>query len=167
MRFAITTVALCLAAVTTVSFAQDGPRLKPGLWEVKTDMETKRVGPFAMTVERCLDEKSQRGQWHPDQAGPSQKCSNVRSRREGEAYVVEAQCKRGDSNVKTKAVTTVNGDNAYTTKIDFAFDPPYRDQTQQTMVIQGKRLGNCPAGMKPGQMRVRETPATPQASVKK
>ncbi len=167
MRFVIPLVALCLAAVATLSFAQDGPRLKPGLWEVKTDMETKRLGPFAMTVERCLDEKSQRGQWHPDQAGPSQKCSKVRSRREGDAYVVEADCKRGDSNVKTKAVTTVKGDNAYMTKINFTFDPPYRDQTQQTMVIRGKQLGSCPSGMKPGQMRVRDMPGASESSNKK
>jgi hypothetical protein len=166
MRFALTFVALCLAAVTPSSFAQDGgPRLKPGLWEIKTDMETKRVGPFAVTVERCLDEKSQRGQWHPEQMGPSQKCTKVRSRRDGDAYVVEADCKRGDSAVKTKAVTTVKGD-AYTTKVDFTFDPPYRDQTQQTMEIRAKRLGNCPAGMKPGQMRVRDMPAAATAPKK-
>lgn len=165
MRFTVP-VALCLAALSTLSFAQEGPRLKSGLWEVKTDMQTKRVGAIAMAVERCIDEKSQRSQWHPEQAGPSQKCSKVRSRRDGDAYVVEADCKRGDSNVKTRAVTTLKGDNAYTTQINFTFDPPYRDQTQQTMLIQGKRLGNCPAGMKPGQTRVRDLPAAPAASNK-
>ncbi len=165
MRFAVP-VALCLAAVSPWSFAQEGPRLKSGLWEVKTDMETKSVGPFAVTVERCLDDKSQRGQWHPEQMGPSQKCSKVRSRRDGDAYVVEADCKRGESNVKTKAVTTLKGDAAYTTRIDLTFDPPYRDKAQQTMLIQGKRLGTCPAGMKPGQMRVRDQPAAPAASNK-
>lgn len=164
MQFVVRYLAvLALGAISTAPLAQEGPRLKPGLWEMKTDMETKRLGPFAMTVERCLDEKTQRSQWHPDQAGPSQQCSDVRSRREGGAYVVEADCKRGESNVKTKAVTTAKGDSAFTTKIEFAFDPPYRDQTLQTMVIQGKRLGNCPAGMKPGQMRVREAPNPPAA----
>lgn len=159
MKCAVTAAVLSMG-VLAAAWAQDTPRLKPGLWEITNEFEGGRRGPMAMTAQMCHDETTQRAMWNPERE-PGQKCTNVRTRREGKAHVVEADCKSGESNVRAKMTTTMKGDAAFRTDGVFHYDPPRKGREQQTMKMEGKYLGACPDGMKPGDRRMTGMPGMP------
>ena len=141
--------------------AQDAPRLKPGLWEVKSTFDSGARGPMTMTMQACHDEATQRTQFNPAQTAPGQTCGDVRTRRDGAAFVVEVDCERDGSKVRSVMRTTTQGDGAYTMDGTLTYAPPLRGRDKDTMRIEGKHLGACPAGMKPGDRKMQGMPAMP------
>ena len=153
--------ACVLLGVMGFALAQDAPRLKPGLWEVTNEFEGGRRGPMAMTMQMCHDEASQRAQWNPEHGMQGQRCSNLRTQREGGAFIVEADCQQGESKMFAKMTTTTQGDTGYKTEGVFTFDPPRKGREQSTMKMAGKYLGACPEGMKPGERKMQGMPGMP------
>jgi len=166
--------AACVFAACTVlahaAAAQAPPRLSAGLWEIRTEMPGRRHGTITMTIQRCLDDATQRTHFLPEQISPEHACRHVRHRRDGGAYVTEADCTRGGSAVKATFTTTLKGARAYRTEARFAYDPPYRDVAVHTMTMDGRLQGACPANMQPGEVRlpgVTDVPEVPEVPPKK
>jgi hypothetical protein len=152
--------ACCTLLLATVgAFAADAPQMKPGLWEVASHFESdgRRPRP-TMTVQHCVSEKTQSGLWDPARAGPrGQTCQPPRNRREGKVYIVETDCKQGETNVKAR-ITTVAQPDRFESDMAFTYDPPRRGRSTGGMKLVGKFLGACPADLKPGAVRMTGMP---------
>lgn len=156
-----------LLLATTVALAQDAPRLKPGLWDMKSTFDGGRRGPMTMAMQTCHDETTQRAQWNPAQNAPGQTCSDVRTRRDGAAFVVEADCQREGSTVRSVMRTTMQGDTAFSMNGTITYTPPLKGREKDTIQLEGKYLGACPAGMKPGERKMQGMPGMPSMPERK
>lgn len=148
-RFLLLTV-LCGGSLAAAA-ADDPPRLKPGLWDIKADAAGLH-GPVAQQMQRCVDEAMLRAQWTVRPKG-SEQCSPARPRRDGDRYIVEAECKRADGQRKLRIATQVQGQTGYTTEARFDYEPPRSGVRQEVIKMVGRYVGACPAGMKPGDVR--------------
>lgn len=162
MLLRLASVGTLLLAIPT-AFAADLPRMKPGLWEVGSTFESggRRATPMTMTVQHCVGEKMETGLWDPSRAVPGQTCAPPKHSRQGNAYMLETDCKQGETNVKAK-VTTVAQSDRFESDMQFTYDPPRKGRTTGAMKLVGKHLGACPADLKPGAMRMTGMP-TPGA----
>ena len=77
-------------------------------------------------------------------------CSKNDIRREGNKVIGNAECKFGDSTMKSTSVTTFTGETAYHTEVKSTYDPPMQGKGSNSTVIDAKWTGPCPAGMQPG-----------------
>jgi hypothetical protein len=140
------------------------PQMKPGLWEVAStfDGSGRRTTPMTMTVQHCVGDKMDSGLWDPARAVPGgQTCAPPKHSRQGHAYVLETDCKQGETNVKAK-VTTVAQSDRFESDMHFTYDPPRKGRATGNMKLVGKYLGACPADLKPGAMRMTGMPVPGQ-----
>jgi hypothetical protein len=151
-------VAAALLLAFGTAHAADTPQMKPGLWEVASTFEGGRKGaPMTMTMQHCVGDKSD-SLWDPSRAVPGeQTCGPMKHSRQGNAYVVEADCKQGETNVKARITTVTRGDS-YESDMKFTYDPPRRGRSEGGMKVVGKFLGACPADLKPGAVRMTGMP---------
>jgi hypothetical protein len=127
------------------------PTLKNGQWEMTTQSSATGAAPRKTTV--CLDANTQKRMLDMSQGMQKEMCSRMDVRRDGAAYVMEAECRLGESAVKSRGVMTMQGDSAYRTESTATFDPPFQGGMKETKtVIEGKYLGACREGMRPGDM---------------
>jgi hypothetical protein len=77
-------------------------------------------------------------------------CSKNDIRRDGNRIYGNAECKFGESNMKSTSVTTFTGDTAYRTEVKASYEPPMMGMTSGTTIIDAKWSGPCPAGMQVG-----------------
>lgn len=155
-----TTIAIAALATCATAFAADTPpQMKPGLWEVAStfDGSGRRATPMTMTMQHCVGDKMETGLWDPSRAVPGQTCSPPKQSRQGNAYVMESDCKQGETNVKAK-VTTVAQSDRFESDMQFTYDPPRKGRSTGGMKMSGKHLGACPADLKPGAARMTGMP---------
>lgn len=148
MKPFLVTASLALVPVLALAAqpAADAPKRKAGLWEQKMTM----AGPMAHTTSMamCSDEKTDNVL---AQRGPgSEKCESQSFRREGSSYVVEAVCKDGATTIRTRGVFTGDFSTSYRGEIRSTFDPPMRGAKEMTQTIEGRYVGPCKPGQKPG-----------------
>ena len=79
-------------------------------------------------------------------------CPKNDIRRNGSKIFGEAECKLGESTMKSKSVTAFVGDTAYKTEVKATYSPAFMGKTASTTVIEAKWTGACPAGVKVGDM---------------
>jgi len=147
-------MALFALAATSAARATDTvefPTLKNGQWEMTTQSSATGAAPRKTTV--CLDANTQKRMFEMSQGVQKEMCARMDMRRDGAKYVMEAECKLGETTVKSHGVMTMQGETAYRTESTATFDPPFnRDIKETKTVIEGKYLGACREGMKPGDM---------------
>ena len=145
---------LCLALLPALATAQDSmPRRKPGLWE--TAMQMPGRAGATMTAQHCIDEKTdEQAQRRALDQGPDTRCEQRNVRRSAGSYEADYSCQgpRG----KTEGRMSLKGDfdSRYTMDNQMRFDPPRGGQSAAKMTMEGVWKGACPAGMKPGEMRM-------------
>ena len=143
--------ALAAAPAVRAADAFEFPTLKNGQWEMTTQSSATGAAPRKTTV--CLDANTQKRMLDMSQGMQKEMCSRMDVRRDGAAYVMEAECRLGESAVKSRGVMTMQGDSAYRTESTATFDPPFQGGMKETKtVIEGRYLGACRDGMKPGDM---------------
>jgi hypothetical protein len=149
-------IAACLIALVTAPAARaadalEFPTLKNGQWEMTTQSSATGAAPRKTTV--CLDANTQKRMFEMSQGMQKEMCTRMDMRRDGAKYVMDAECKLGESTVKSHGVMTMLSETAYRTESTATFDPPFnRDLRETKTVIDGKYLGACRDGMKPGDM---------------
>lgn len=127
------------------------PTLKNGQWEMSTSSTAAAGAPRKSMV--CLDANTQKKMFEMSQGMQKEMCSRMEMQRDGAKYVMDAECRVGDSTVKSHGVMTMQGDTAYRTESSATFDPPFNQNFKEAKtVIEGKYLGPCAAGMQPGDM---------------
>lgn len=133
MKKIMTIQALILLAFSGASFAGKYPQLKPGLWEIKSNV----TGTMS-TIKQCIDAKTLADSEKQSDDYVKANCSNVKDSRSGNVYTTEMICKINGKPSQQKNVIKVISAN----EID----------SQNTTVIDGKsdviknrskRLGDC------------------------
>ena len=150
---------LWLAAVLAIGFASNGPaaavelpKRKAGLWEVKTT-----GGPIgAQTIQQCVDAKTDdlMGQ----KANADQECTEPVVSRKGNRYSVQVTCKSEGVTSRVDGSFVMTQDTAYTGDMKMTFTPPQAGMSNMDMKMDGKWLGACKAGMKPGDVVMQGMP---------
>ena len=154
MKRIIIGVAL-FAALGFPAFAQDFPRLKPGLWELERDMgsppatQPNRPAPSSRTT-MCLDESVQNDMFAMAAGAMAGACSRHDFKRTGNRLTGDVVCSMGGSTMHSKSVMTLDGNSAYRTVIDTTYDPPFMGQKQARMVMNARNVGPCKPGQRPG-----------------
>lgn len=139
----------CVAAVAApCALAIDFPTLKAGLWE--SNMTREGAGQKAPTMKMCMDASLQKEMMDAGMGTMKEMCSKNDIRREGNKVFANAECKFGDSTMKSASVTTFTGDTAYHTDVKATYVPPMAGKGSDSTVIDAKWTGPCPAGMQPG-----------------
>ncbi len=138
--------ALALAAGSAVAI--DFPPLKAGLWESQVAREgTAAKGP---AMKMCMDASLQKEMMDAGMGQMKELCAKNEIRREGNKVYGNAECKLGESTMKTSSVTTFTGDTAYHIDIKATYDPPMAGKSSGSTAIDAKWTGPCPAGMQSG-----------------
>jgi hypothetical protein len=129
--------------------ADELPIRKPGLWEIKIKL-TGGAAPTAM-MRHCTDEAVDRQlstRFNPLIAPP---CPKSSVQKEGDHYTVESSCNADDKIVKVRSDVSGDFQSSYTVVTETrTLDDPDSDPTLSSMTLEGKYLGGCKFGQKPG-----------------
>ncbi len=128
--------------------AADAPKRKSGLWEVT--ITSPQMGNRAMRIQECVDQKTDDMMEMDESMGEEMKCGKPNVRNEGGRLVVDAVCKVGKSTARARTVFSGSFDSAYKADVKATYDPPLEGLREATQVIEGKWLGPCKPGQKPG-----------------
>lgn len=144
-------IGLALLAAASAAGAQDFPKLKPGLWEVTTT-SNRREGAAPRPTSMCLDDSVQQDMYRMSTGMMAGMCSKHDIKVAGGKVTSEAICDLGGTKMQSRAVMTLTGNTAYRTEAHATFDPPMMGTRESTTVIEGKHVGACKPGQKPGDM---------------
>jgi uncharacterized protein DUF3617 len=130
--------------------AQDVPKRKSGLWEVKRT--TARTEGKQRIVQMCIDQASDNAFRHLAEGMRSESCKTEKVRRDGDRLLVDAVCDLGRAQVtaKTQAVITGRFDSAYKIESKSTYDPPMRGKAEGSAVLEARWLGACKPDQRPG-----------------
>ena len=152
----------CAAALMFVflalpAAAQDFPKLKPGLWEMEREMDRPAASapgakaPVAASrTTMCLDESLQHDMFEMAVGSMKGQCSRHDFKRSGNRLTGDFVCDIGGSRMHSKSTMVFDGNTAYRTEIDTAYDPPFMGQTKSRMVLHARNVGACKPGQRPG-----------------
>jgi hypothetical protein len=98
----------------------------------------------------CMDAALQKDMMDMSMGTMKSMCTKNDLRRDGNRMYGTAECKFGESAMKSSSVTTFTGDTGYRTEVKTAYDPPLRGKAASSTVVEGKWTGPCPSGMVPG-----------------
>ncbi|HEX9274907.1 MAG TPA: DUF3617 family protein [Casimicrobiaceae bacterium] len=144
-------IALLLALILGAGLAQaqDVPKRKSGLWEIKVQTFWKEG---VRTTQMCVDQKTDNAVRQLVEARRHESCQKVTLRREGDKQLVDAECKLGGTgaNAKTHGVITGSFDSAYKIASTSTFDEPVHGKFEGSAVIEARWTGPCQSDQKPG-----------------
>src|SRR5262245_38977452 len=148
MRTAIGATLLAAAAIAAAA-AEEFPKLKAGLWQInmtsgKADGRPPRVSTM------CLDDSVQRELYRMSTGMAAGMCSKHEIKIVGNKVTTVANCDLGITKMQSQAVMTLTGNTSYHTEARASFDPPLNGAKEQATVIDGKHIGACKPGQKPG-----------------
>ena len=147
LAVAVLTAPLALAAQTL-----DLPPRKAGLWEITTVFE-KPKGMPQLAAQMCLDAATDREMMDYALRLTGGSCKSLTGKRQGQTYVIDADCKFGPTTNKTKTVITGDFSSAYTVRTEGTMEggPGSEKGHQPTLMTQTAKWkgADCP-GMKPG-----------------
>jgi hypothetical protein len=161
MRFFELFLFVTLFVATVVAAASfDPPKRKSGLWEIKVSSDYSKGMP---AMQQCIDEKTDDLMTNEMPGGEKLSCSKNEVRKEGDRIVSESVCKLNGSTAKTRAVFTGRFDSAYKADVKSTYEPPMQGMREASTVIEGKWLGPCNPGQKPGDVSI---PGMPNMNLK-
>jgi hypothetical protein len=144
----VRTLLTALALLAASAHAVDFPTMKAGLWESRLVREGAPTKAAATQI--CMNAAVQKEMLDMTMGNMKSMCTKNDIRRDGNRMYGTAECKFGESAMKSNSVTTFAGDSAYRTEVKATFDPPFMGKATSNTVIEGKWMGACPAGMQPG-----------------
>ncbi len=147
----------CLAAAAAVASlsalaANELPKRKPGLWEIKTEMSV--MGGQQMVMQQCIDEKTD-ANLLAEATRQQGQCDPPRIQRDGDRTVVDTTCKIRGGTARTHGVFSGRYDSSYQGEVLTTFDPPQQGMKEARMKIDARWQGPCPAGQQPGTARMK------------
>jgi uncharacterized protein DUF3617 len=151
---AILLAAILAAPVAASAQTLDLPTRKAGLWEISMTVE-KPKGMPAITTKACLDPATDRELMDHGLKLAGGKCKSLTSRRQGQSYVIDAECSFGGAASRTRTVIAGDFGSSYTVRTEGATEGgtgaekgPHPTLMTQTATW---KSADCP-GMKPGDM---------------
>ena len=144
-------ITLLLAVILGAGLAQaqDVPKRKSGLWEIKVQSFRKEG---VRTMQMCVDPKTDNAVRQLVEARRHESCKKVTLRREGDKQLVDAECTLGGSQTtaKTHGVITGSFDSAYKIESTSTFNEPVHGKSEGSAVIEARWTGPCQSDQKPG-----------------
>lgn len=168
---ALAAISAVVATIAGMALAQEGmPKRKAGLWDIAMQMDGQGGAMPPMKSQHCVDEKSDEAMQRKAMAGGDGKaeCKQTAFKRISGGVEIEAECKSSDG--VTKMLSRMTGDMAknYTVDSTMKFTPPRHGMSEARMTMKASYGGACPAGMKPGDIRMGGmsfNPAQPGAGI--
>jgi Protein of unknown function (DUF3617) len=153
-RFAVPLAAALIACAGNAA-ADEFPKMRAGLWEILTTV-TPGSGapnpPFLTTM--CLDDSVQKDMMRASQGVLKGLCTRDDVHIAGNTVTVDTVCNIGGSRVTSHSVMRFTGDTHYHTEAHATYEPALSGQTSASTLADGRYARACPAGMKPGDMRL-------------
>ncbi len=137
---------MATAAAQTVP---DFPKRKAGLWEMRgVSAQASGLAPTRF----CVGETTDTASSHLDRSvGERGACTLGAFKRAGDAWLAETVCRESRSLVTSRAIAAGDFDVEYRIDTLVTYDPPLggvRKEDREAIVA--RRLGPCPAPLKPG-----------------
>lgn len=133
--------------------AQDMPQRKPGLWEMTMTLKGQ---PGAMPgSQQCVDARTDADLQRKGMSGDGrERCTMKTMKRTADGFEMHSECTGPEG--RSTVVARGSGDfqTRYQVATQVVFDPPRHGMKQAEMNIAARHAGACPAGMKPGDVRV-------------
>jgi hypothetical protein len=141
-----TVVLLVLVLAATLAQAEELPKRKSGLWEIK------RSQGDASPLQLCVDEKSDNAFRFLAEGKHKESCKVDKSGREGDKWIVDATCTLANhkTTAKTHAVVTGKFDSAYKIESKSTFEQPVHGKTETSALIEQRWTGPCRPDQRPG-----------------
>jgi Protein of unknown function (DUF3617) len=135
------------------AFALDMPTRKAGLWEIKMAFEGRNLP--ATVIKQCVDATTDKLMNANFGGSALEACSKKDIKNSGGVMTVDSVCSFGAGTTTSHAVVTGSFDSAYTVNVTSTRQggpaiPGVAPGTPTHMTVEGKRLGNCEAGQKAG-----------------
>ncbi len=139
------------------------PKRKPGLWDMAMQMDS--MGGQQMKSQQCIDEKTDEAMQRRGMAGRDDKaeCKQTSLKKVSGGVEYEAECKSAEGTARILARMSGDTNSSYTVDNTMTFTPPRHGMSQMHMVVKATYGGACPAGMKPGDIRVAGMTINPTA----
>jgi len=151
-RSIVTALAAALLAAGSAARATDEfPKLKAGLWQVNMT-SGKADGHPARVSTLCLDDTVQREMYKMSTGMAAGMCAKHELKVAGNKVTTIANCDLGITKMQSLAVMTLTGNTAYHTEARATFEPPLNGARESTTLIDGKYVGACKPGQRPGDM---------------
>lgn len=157
------TFLLCALVLTALpvaaSAASEAPRRKPGLWEIRTQLPA--MGNAATVMQICIGADKDD---FDAQGGASGRCSPPRIERGAGTVTVDTVCTEDGHTAKSHAVFSGDFENSYRGDITVRYEPPMEGLEESRIRLDGRRLGPCKPGQRPGEMSMPGMPALPSGA---
>lgn len=154
MRLLAAATAATLFMGSTSPWAQELPARKPGLWKMAVAMQGMPAGMGSGDNQQCIDSKTDADlQRKALQAGPGD-CTPTAVRKTATGHEFEARCKTPQGSMLNTVRMVGDPQSAYTVTVNSRHEPPRKDRPDQVVTIKATWAGACPAGMKPGDVRM-------------
>ncbi|MFC3691375.1 DUF3617 domain-containing protein [Chenggangzhangella methanolivorans] len=150
--------ALAAAATPAFSAGFDLPPRKPGQWEMSIQVDTAAMPP--QVIRMCLDADTDKMLNNKFGGMASQMCSRQEQKKDGDAIILESDCRVGDMTTTSRTIVTGDFNSAYTMKSDVQMGGSNATRgvqaaapkgvTSQQTTISAKYAGECVGDMKPG-----------------
>ena len=137
MRKGIFAASVALAAFTSICFADSGPDMREGQWEITTKMEMVGM-PMDMppvTNTQCLTKKD----LVPENSQPGQDCTFPETKTTGNTVTWKIECKGQGGEMKGSGELTYSGDSF---KGTMELQMP-QSNMEMTGRMEGRRIGDC------------------------
>jgi hypothetical protein len=141
--------ALILVLLGTGStLAAELPSRKPGLWEMKMNVESR--GGAGPTMRQCIDAATDQAMQSSAGALAQMTCAKRDVQRTANGITIDSTCTIGGKTATTHAVVTGSFDSAYTMTVTTQGEGA--PAGTRTMTMSAQWLGPCAADQKPGDM---------------
>jgi hypothetical protein len=142
---ALFVAATCSSAIVR---ADQLPQRRPGLWEI-TRINVDANNP-ARTSKICIDAATETLLRDMGTSVAKSICSKAAVSVSGNAVSVDSVCQIDRSRLTNHTVITFTSDTTYHHVASTHFDPPLFGRADSTNEMDGRWLGPCTAGMRPG-----------------
>jgi hypothetical protein len=139
-------LATSIGILSCAARADEFPARKPGLWEITTTLK----GSAPDVARSCIDEATEADFLKKAKSTMATICSRHDIKVNGNIVTDDSVCRPMNSEQTSHAVTTLNGDAAYTTITTLHYDPPFMGKVDTSMTQDGKWMGPCGPDMQPG-----------------
>ena len=137
--YTVMPIAVLMIGAFVSASADELPAQKPGVWE--TTMKGAGIPGGSRSLSMCMDAATQ----VEANATKKQYCSKNEWRHEGNIWTGDSVCAVMGNQIVAHAVMTMNGEDAYHTEIT-----SQSGNKSSVMTVDGKWLGACKPGQKPG-----------------
>ena len=143
--------AVATAALLLISLAQaiDFPLVKEGLWSIRMQT-TENPGNKKTDFTSKLCRNHAYDEYSRALAKKQPTCKTINENLSGGKYTSETECTVRGSVLRTKAVVTIQGDSETHSESHTTYMPPLFGMSEEDIIQDQKYLGNCPAGVEPG-----------------